>query len=367
MKLSLCVIILLFLHVAAKKVTISNVKPRLEANTGAILDAHDSKINFDPSSNQFLWFAASYGNCKEPDGPTGCAGLGVGKCGFQTDHNVTLFSSSDLATWKNEGVVFQSAGALPNNSVLFAPKTVFNGKTGEWVLWFNYIVGSFDRSYYGVASAKSPKGPFRLKVSQVQTLRYADNGDQNVFVDRDGTGYLIYTTLSLGHRMTIERLTPDFYGTEGASGSSGVIGDANVEAPSMFRRGDLYYAVFGSCCCYCEAGTEVFAYTAKTPLGPYARSAIGFGNLKSQATDIFPYRDSSGQEQFMYVGDHWQSALDRLKGHDFTVWAPLHFSADGLSVTTDGWQEMLTVDVASDNFHGTDSTIGTAPGEDLYI
>jgi hypothetical protein len=45
---------------AAKQVTISNVIPRRDAD-GAILDAHDSKLNF--FEGLYYWHAASYGNC----------------------------------------------------------------------------------------------------------------------------------------------------------------------------------------------------------------------------------------------------------------------------------------------------------------
>ena len=41
---------------------------------------------------------------------------------------------------------------------------------------------------------------------------------------------------------------------------------------------------------------------------------------------------------------HWQSAPDRLKSHDFTVWAPLSFSPDG-NVTTRGFESAFTIDV----------------------
>ncbi len=48
----------------------------------------------------------------------------IGACGFQTNHNVSLYTSSDLVHWQYEGVVFGAQGNLPANSVLFAPKTV---------------------------------------------------------------------------------------------------------------------------------------------------------------------------------------------------------------------------------------------------
>lgn len=243
------------------------------------------------------------------------------------------------------GCGFGATGNLPPHSVLFAPKTVFNPTTLEFVMWFNYIVGDFKHSYYGVATSKTATGPFKLQVGSVNTTQYHDNGDESVFVDDDGQGYFMYTSIAEGHRISIERMTPDFLGTLGTHASSGLVGAGNVEAPMMFKRAGVYYVVFGNCCCYCGHGSEVNVYSSSAgPLGPYtARTSLG--QLKSQSTDIFSYVDGSVEAQFMYVGDRWQSAPDNVKGHDFTVWAPLVFSADGLSVTTAGFKANFSITV----------------------
>jgi beta-xylosidase len=196
----------------------------------------------------------------------------VGKCGFQTNHNVTLFTTKDLVTWTNEGVVFGADGNLPANSVLFAPKTVYNANTKQWVMWFNYIVNSFSHSYYGVATSTSAAGPFKIVNKNVQLVQQ-DNGDQGIFVDNDLQGYVIYTSIALGHGISIERLTANY--THSTQATSGLIGDTNSEAPVLFRRGSIYYAVFGHCCCYCEAGSPVAVYTSSSPLGPYTKQAGG--------------------------------------------------------------------------------------------
>jgi len=352
---STSLLLLFFYSTQAALVNISNIIPRRDTDN-AILDAHDSKMIY--YNNLYHWYAASYGNCTEPAGNSGCASVSVGACGFQTDHNVTLYTSNDLVTWKNEGVVFGAIGNLPQNSVLFAPKTVFNPKTKNFVMFFNYIVDTFSNSYYGVATSSTPTGPFVIQNKNI-ALRYQDNGDENILVDDDGTAYLIYTTLSKGHSMSIERLSPDYLTSLAATDptqSSGVFGDSNVEAPAIFKRNGIYYAVFGSCCCYCGSGSAVTVYTSSAgPLGPYTKrnvlaaqpassSMYGYQNYGSQQTDIFSYLDSAGVEQFMYIGDHWQSAPDRLKSHDFTVWAPLVFTDDG-NVTTTGFESSFVVDV----------------------
>ena len=489
----------LFCAAQAAQITISNVIPRRDTS-GAILDAHDSKLNL--YNGLYYWHAASYGNCTEPKGPSGCNPASVGACGFQVDHNVTLYTSPDLVTWTNQGAVFGAKGNLPPNSVLFAPKTVYNARTKMWVLWFNYIVESFSNSFYGVAVAPTPTGPFTLVNREPNTLsppsppfslfltgpsrllppphthtpraanvalQFQDNGDEGLFVDEDGAAYVIYTTLSKGHSISIERLTENYTASLGAAASSGIFGESFVEAPALFKRNSVYYATFGHCCCYCGSGSPVSVYTAASPLGPYTKQAgvLGatalpppalpappppqangtitllsatfgascgvhvdltsaaagacngaancswavclcgtatcpagtpgciadpaYGCAKdlsvrwacsgdaptappraaytppeangvwagvscfpppppqplpfgSQQTDIFSYVDSAGQAQYMYVGDHWQSAPDGLKSHDFTVWAPLVFAADG-NVSSPGFLPNFTVDV----------------------
>ena len=333
-----------------KEVTISNVIPRTDQN-GAILDAHDSSMLY--LNGLYYWYAASYGNCTEPVGPSGCAN-GFNGCGFQENHNVSLYTSPDLVTWTNEGVVFQTEPNTPDGTVVFAPKTVYNPTTKEFILWYNYILNKqFQYSYYGVARSVDPKGPFEVINPGVDTLAYLDVGDEGLFVDDDGTAYLIYTgnivepTGQANHILSVEQLTPNYYKSMGKAANSGNIGHG--EAPMMFKRNGIYYIVFGGGCCYCSAGSIVTAHTANHPLGPYTLSNVTFGNLTSQSTAIFPYIDDNQETQWMYVGDRWQSAPDHVKGHDFTVFSPIIFSEDGLSVTTKDFQDNFTISLAVQN------------------
>jgi hypothetical protein len=65
----------------ATQVTISNVVPR-RSTDGAIMDAHDGNILYDAPSGLYYWYAASYGNCTEPTGPSGCSDAGPGACEY---------------------------------------------------------------------------------------------------------------------------------------------------------------------------------------------------------------------------------------------------------------------------------------------
>lgn len=86
--------------VYCRKVTITNVIPRRDTD-GNIMDAHDGSIFL--YDDLYYYFGASYGLCKEPPGPSGCSVWHPGGCGFQLNHNISLYTSVDLVEWKFEG------------------------------------------------------------------------------------------------------------------------------------------------------------------------------------------------------------------------------------------------------------------------
>ena len=332
---------------------ISNALPRRDTS-GTIMDSHDGSTFYDPNSKQYLSFGASYGLCKEPAGDTGCAPVQVNACGFQLNHNVSMFSSKDLTSWTSHGVVFQMAEAVKNMSgltsaILFCPKVIYNPGTKKWVLWVNYIQnGDFALSFYASAVAPSPDGPYEIVNSNI-TLANADVGDFALYADTDGQAYVIYTSLitasGANHRMSIDRLTPDFLSSTKVN--SGFFGASGVEAPTLFKRGSTYYAIFGSCCCYCKAGSAVVAHTATSPMGPwttlgpidrtstsaavcpprpaFSRQAgryfddadgaedacVGASNIHAQQTNVVTYYDDAGVAQYMWQGDGWQQVRER--------------------------------------------------------
>jgi hypothetical protein len=125
---------------SATQVTISNVVPR-RATDGAIMDAHDGKV-LRSADGTYYWYAASYGNCTEPTGNTGCKGAAPGACGFQLNHNVSVFSSRDLVTWTDEGHALEMASSGLSGDILFCPKVLYNAATQTFVMYFNWIAGA---------------------------------------------------------------------------------------------------------------------------------------------------------------------------------------------------------------------------------
>lgn len=253
---------------------------------------------------------------------------------------MSLFTSTDLLHWSDPVVVFTATQLNVSGAIMYAPKVVYNAQTGKFVLWFNWLTwgGSWNNSYYAVATSATASGTFEIQTQIVETLAFRDVGDLNLFVDDDGAGYVLYTGhisssfFNPTHVMSIERLAPDFLTSLGSSASSGAIGVPNVEAPMIFRNAQdgLYHAVFGQTCCYCSEGTSALTdYTSTTPLGPYTARGVVGSAVPAQSTDIFAYVTGQGETAYMYIGDRWQSSPDTLKAHDFTAWCPIAFNADG--------------------------------------
>ena len=323
---------------ASATVTISNVLPRRDT-TGAIVDMHDGSIIIsDSHPGVYFWYAAGYGLCPETNSTTGCSN-GFTGCGFFTNHSVNLYTSSDLVTWTPHGNVLPEANRV--DAILFSPKVVYNARTNLYILWYNYVP-----SYsYGVATAPTPFGPFAtVNASAGASFQYGyptnkNVGDFSIMLDDDGEAYFLY---SANAHCQVERLAPDFLSSSWiATGeTSGILPHGN-EAPAFFKRAGVYYALVSDSCCYCEQGGLVHSFAAASPLGPYVYlgeiaagphpggAPDGRVATEAQQTAVFAVPQAGGESQVIWVGDRWQSAPDRLKGHDFTFWAPLSFLANG--------------------------------------
>jgi len=316
------------------------------------MDIHDGNTML--IDGLYYYYGASYGDCKEPAGDTGCAGMGLGACGFRPDHNVSVFTSPDLSTWTSQGHIFEMAISSPSpNGILFCPKVIYCSATKKYVLWFNWINGSdFSQSYYAVATSNTPLGPFTVITPVVKTLAFDNTGDFALFVDDDAKAYIIYTAHITGydvtHQMSIEQLSDDYTYSLGSSYTSGFFGASFVEAPTMFKRGNIYYALFGSCCCYCQGGSAPTVYISTKPLGPYTTQVSLGGAMSSQQTNVLPYKtNASGTIGMGYIwqGDRWQSAPDGIKGHDFSYWQSLSFDSQGNVQGPLTWVDSFTIDV----------------------
>ncbi len=313
-------------------VTIDNAAPRRDVN-GQIIDAHDGCLQLFGA--RFYLYGTAYGT----------------NDGYGPSNRYRVYSSPDLERWTLAGDLFKEQPT----GVYYRPYVIFNQKTRKYVLWYNWYPEQWD-GQTGVAVSDSPVGPFTIVNTNVP-LSCAHAGDGSLFVDDDGTGYYIYTAIEQGYTVRVERLTPDYLG--GTGETSGIL-TIGAEAPLLFRRGDLYYALSGPRCAFCPEGSEVLVYISILPLGPFKRcssfnrhfengapttvtqstinvtgpkgefvysptSKVSYQNnapvIPAQETWVAKIPTSEGPV-FIWMADHWKSAPDGVKGHDFQYWSP---------------------------------------------
>jgi hypothetical protein len=345
---------------SAKTVSISNTEQRRDTH-GVLMDAHDGNVVQFESGGLYFMYAMEYGNYSE--GKKGCdqhgaGGIGDG-AGFRSDHNVSVWTSPDLSAWSlktREGLAIVERPL----GIYFRPKVVYNARTKLYVMWVNYMdyPAPYHRGWYLSATSKSPLGPFsianpNITMTQKHGGSVQDGGifcDFDLMVDDDGQAYNLYGVWKpagppqQATHISVERLTSDYLSS--ALEASAVFTAASAradEAPAIFKRKGVYYALFGHGCCFCAGGAGVNVFTSLHPLGPYSAGSYDIGcapdaktgvppdisrcnsTVHAQQNCIFDVALANGTVLQVWTGDRWQSAPDRLKSHDFQFWSPLQW------------------------------------------
>ncbi len=292
-----------------RSVTIQNTAPRLDVD-GNVIDAHDGCLHF--YAGRYYLYGTAYGKT----------------AGYTINNRFRVYSSADLEHWTFEGELLKA----PPDGVYYRPYVAYNPRTHKYVLWYNWYPKLW-AGEVGVATSDTPVGPFTIVNTHVELSQAKDHpGDGSLFVNDDNTAYFIYTAIDQHHSIRVERLAPDFLSSTGQV--SGVLG-VGCEAPSIFRRGASYYALFDTTCCFCTEGSGARVLVATNPMGPYRelaninRDAAGKPTIPAQQTFVAAI-DTADGPAYLWMGDEWNSRPDGTKGHDLQYWGPpLRFAADG--------------------------------------
>ena len=319
-------------------VTISNVEPRRDV-TGQIINAHRGCLQF--FNGTFYLYGTAFGT-NEDD--------------FAKGMTFVVYSSPDLKNWTYVGKLLKD----PPAGFYSRAFVVFNPKTRKYVAWYSWFPKLWD-GQAGVAVSDTPTGPF-VVVNPKANLIAKDPGDGSLFVDDDGTGYYIYTAMDKVYELKVEQLTPDFLDTDGKLNNTGIAN--GVEAPVLFRRGNIYYILSGPLCPDCPEGSELLVLASGSPLGPFTgmppwninkrnaenkstnrpdTSAPGKAstdhtysvkrgdmhpNIPVQQTWVLKLPADQGAN-YIWIADRWGSAPDGVSAHDLQYWSPLHFLDNG--------------------------------------
>jgi hypothetical protein len=220
-------------------------------------------------------------------------------------------------------------------------------------MYFNAYLHGCCSGNWGVATSTDGLNYTLLSLDVVPTYTSADCN--SIMVDDDGTAYVLYSSLDNDHKQSIDQLSDNY--TQIVPGrDAGLFPDRYVEGGVLFKRGDIYYATAGSCCCFCRGGAGVVVYQATSPRGPWTRQPLDVNCNRTDAGDVCgAYGDrpndpvrikaqgiglslvplADGTTAYLWQGERWLSGANNnpacedacgctdeppnyIKGHDFS-------------------------------------------------
>lgn len=236
-----------------------------------------------------------------------------------TDNNFngfSMYSSKDLATWKNEGIILpqQASGELGPNRKGERPHIIKCPATGEFVLYAHAadVTYQADKEVVYATSATvngqySYKGPLTNASGAI-----AAHSDMGAFVD----GSKAYVITESGHVYT---LATDCHSWLSDTAVGVNCTSTGAESPAVFKSGSTYYWI-GSNKTGWRANNNFYS-TASSMTGPwtcqgYIAPVTDTANIisdertwLSQSTWVQPVTGCNGTV-FVYWGDHWDGTLD---------------------------------------------------------
>jgi hypothetical protein len=277
-----------------------------------------------------------------------------------TDNNFygfSMYSSKDLATWKNEGIILptQPSGELGPKRKGERPHIIRCPTTGEYVLYAHAASEDYQTDKE-VVYATSPtvngqyayQGPLESASGQL-----AVHSDISAYADETG-GYVlaeggrVYTLASDCHSWVSVKSFPAVNGPSGG-----------VESPTLFRADGTYYWV-GSYKTGWRANNNFYS-TAPSVLGPWtyqgyiapvedpSNSTSDERTWLSQSTWVQPVAGCEGTV-YVYIGDHWDGTHSTqapgrnnyLASH---VFQPFVF--DGIHISLPEYHAQWSLDVGA--------------------
>ena len=174
------------------------------------------------------------------------------------------FSSSDLLTWKDEGVILDLGPDVSwADDRAWAPGIARKGDT-----YYFYFCAA---QAIGVATASSPTGPFKdaLGHALIAVGQYGVQAiDPYVFTDDDGRSYLYFGNGSSGRVVELNADMVSIKGTPQSLTASGF-----REGSVAFKRGGKYYYMWSENDTR-SADYDVAYGMGSSPMGPFTKPSV---------------------------------------------------------------------------------------------
>ncbi len=265
--------------------------------------------------NTYYWYGVRYEGADDYyNNPS------AGKNSGYQFNTMTCYSSTDLANWKFEGNVMTTADGI--GGWVGRVGAAHNPNTGKYVLVAQYGSGLM----FGTSS--TPTGHFTLAGTQssIQNVVNGMSGDQSVFVDDNGTAYLVFSNVSGRSHLYVAKLRSSDYlyvepATNVYNSSSG-----GREGNTMFKHNGVYY--FLSSDLHGWNASHTYCITATNITGPYSSEFVMQGtdadfSHVTQTGLSFNVSGTSGSFA-VFGGDRWCDFAGN--GVGYNQWMPVTFN-----------------------------------------
>ncbi|MBQ3041096.1 MAG: family 43 glycosylhydrolase [Clostridia bacterium] len=294
---------------------------------GNIINASDGGIIY--ADGKYHWYGMAFRPLPFESGQNG---------GQMTDIGVVMYESSDLLSWKYEGVILEVS--TDPQSQLYGPmrferpKIIYNEKTKQYVLWCHYV------KYPGNHGNEDGECDVGLAVCDTVNGKYKWQGyckpidkdgmvrDMTVYKDMDGSAYLIYDRHILNPKVDrclhVVKLSDDYLSFTDTY--KRIDSAAWREAPCVAYKDGYYYIVTSGLTGW--QTNQAKAFRTKHLLGEWE-------DIGDPCVDDFTHTtfNTQGSNAFSIEGtDAFIIMLERHNTSNFLkssyIWLPIEFNDD---------------------------------------
>ena len=270
---------------------------------------------------------------------------------------VSVYSSTDLYKWHNEGIALDLSSRVEKIAVE-RPKVIYNKKNKEFIMWFHEeLGGKYSTGKAGVAVAEKITGPYvfysdfwpnasmqpiYIDKHDINDKYYYNNvskadenfinnysrgqmfRDMTLFVDDDSTAYIIYESEG-NYSIQIAELNDSYKGFTGKY--SRVLVGLKNEAPTIFKYKKRYYMITSGLKGFSPTDARS-AYSDNIfgpwfPLGNPTRSTnIDDIRKTFSSQGTFVIQNVGPNNKYIFMADRWN--IKNLKDSSY-VWLPIYW------------------------------------------
>ncbi|MCE0496398.1 MAG: family 43 glycosylhydrolase [Methylacidiphilales bacterium] len=259
-------------------------------------------------------------------------------------YGVRAYSSPDLYTWKDEGILLAPVGndvshPLHPSRIMDRPHILFNARTKKYVMWMKFAgtaeaPNEWNIQSMGVAVADKFTGPYTF-IKTFHPLGM-NTGDFDFYKEAsDGKAYFIFERVHT--ELVIADLTDDYLGVTGYYSSHFPFpGPPQTrEAPAFFKRGSRYYMITSGTTGYgpnqADYAVSELVHGPWKSMGDPCIGDTRKTTFDSQVSSVFIHPHK--KNLIFAVADRWNAENNSTATY---VWLPLTVEGETLKMQ---WRE----------------------------